>query len=375
MLPPCSPAGDKVNRSWVVQYRNAAGQSRKMSFPATVFTLDQAREEAKKVLAKVQLGEDPQSEKKQRASAGKFTFKSLAERYLADKKSELRPRSLVETTRYLQSSAYFGPLFNMAAEAVTRSHIADRLLIIKRDCGVTTAIRARSNVSAMFAWAIGVGLLENNPVIGTKRPKEPEPGERVLTDEELIAVWNTAGDDDFGKIVKLLILLGARRNEIGGLRHEEINYNTNTWTLPAKRAKNDRELVLPLPSLAVEIMRSVPQVVGREALFGARTDKGFTSWADHKKQLDDRLGDQVRPFRLHDVRRTFCTRLAELGAMPHIIETAINHASGHKGGVAGIYNRARYWTQLRTMMDMWDRHIRDLIEGRDERGKVVDFPG
>ena len=113
---------------------------------------------------------------------------------MADKKSELRPRSLVETTRYLQSSAYFGPLFNMAAEAVTRSHIADRLLIIKRDCGVTTALRARSNVSAMYAWAVGQGLLENNPVIGTKRPKEPEPGERVLTDEELIAVWNTAGD-------------------------------------------------------------------------------------------------------------------------------------------------------------------------------------
>ena len=60
--------------------------------------------------------------------------------------------------------------------------------------------------------------------------------------------------------------------------------------------------------------------------------------------------------------------------MPHIIETAINHASGHKGGVAGIYNRARYWTQLRTMMDMWDRRIRSLIEGRDERGKVVTFP-
>ena len=353
-----------------------------MSFPATVFTLDQAREEAKKVLAKVQLGEDPQSEKKQRASAGKFTFKSLAERYLADKKSELRPRSLVETTRYLQSSAYFGPLFNMAAEAVTRSHIADRLLIIKRDCGVTTAIRARSNVSAMFAWAIGAGLLENNPVIGTKRPKEPEPGERVLTDEELIAVWNTAGDDDFGKIVKLLILLGARRNEIGGLRHEEINYNTNTWTLPAKRAKNDRELVLPLPSLAVEIMRSVPQVVGREALFGARTDSApgriKASRPGRTIRNNSMIGSEMRSgrlgYRLHDIRRSFCTRLAELGAMPHIIETAINHASGHKGGVAGIYNRARYWTQLRTMMDMWDRRIRSLIEGRDERGKVVTFP-
>jgi integrase len=366
-------SGDKVNRSWGVQYRNADGQSRKMSFPATVLNLDQAREKAKNILAEVQLGKDPQSEKKQRASAGKFTFKSLAERYLADKKSELRPRSLVETTRYLQSPAYFGPLFNMAASAVARNDIADRLLIIKRDCGVTTAIRARSNVSAMYAWAIGEGLVENNPVIGTKRPKPPPSGDHVLTDEELIVVWNAAGDDDFGRILKLLILTGARRNEIGGLRHSEINYNTNIWTLPAARAKNNRELVLPLPSLAVEIIRSVPQVVGRDALFGAR-GPGFSSWADHKKQLDDRLGDQVRPFRLHDLRRTFCTRLAELGAMPHIIETAINHASGHKGGVAGVYNHSRYGTQLRTMMAMWDSHISALISGRDER-KVIPIRG
>jgi integrase len=273
----------------------------------------------------------------------------------------------------LQSSAYFGPLFNMAAEAVTRSHIADRLLIIKSECGVTTAIRARSNVSAMYAWGIGEGLVENNPVIGTKRPKAPPSGDHVLTDEELLAVWNAAGDDDFGQIVKLLILFGARRNEVGGLCASECDLDRALWTLPAKRAKNNRKHTLPLPALAVEIIRSVPQVVGRDALFGARTDKGFTSWADHKQALDRRLGDQVRPFRLHDLRRTFCTRLAELGAMPHIIEAAVNHQSGHKAGIAGIYNHSRYGTQLRTMMDMWDRHIRDLIEGRDERGKVVSF--
>jgi hypothetical protein len=92
--------------------------------------------------------------------------------------------------------------------------------------------------------------------------------------------------------------------------------------------------------------------------------------ADHKRAFDLRLGYQVRPFRLHDVRRTFCTRLAELGAMPHIIEAAVNHQSGHKAGIAGIYNHSRYGTQLRTMMDMWDPHIRSLIEGRDERNVV-----
>jgi hypothetical protein len=81
--------------------------------------------------------------------------------------------------------------------------------------------------------------------------------------------------------------------------------------------------------------------------------------------LDARLGDQVRPWTLHDLRRTFCTRLADLGVFPHVIEVAVNHQSGHKRGPAGIYNRSKYSHAVENAMALWDAHVRSLIEGRD----------
>ena len=142
----------------------------------------------------------------------------------------------------------------------------------------------------------------------------------------------------------------------------EIDFDRATWTIPAERAKNGREHTLPLGSLALEIIRSVPQIVGRDTLFGTRTDKGFTSWAEHKKQLDARLGDQVRPWTLHDLRRTCATRLGDLGAEPHIIEALLNHQSGHKRGVAGVYNKSKYTVAVKNAVAMWNNHIIGLIE-------------
>src|SRR5262249_8687666 len=137
--------------------------------------------------------------------------------------------------------------------------------------------------------------------------------------------------------------------------------------------KNGREHTLPLGSLALEIIRSVPQVVDRDPLFGARTDRGFTSWAEHKRALDARLGDQVRPFVLHDARRTVATRMCDLGIEPHVVEQLLNHQSGHKRGPAGVYNKSKYPIAVQKAVAAWDRHLRALIEGRDERRKVA-FP-
>jgi integrase len=142
------------------------------------------------------------------------------------------------------------------------------------------------------------------------------------------------------------------------------------WVIPKERAKNKREHKVPLAELALNVIRAVPQVVGRNLLFGARTDRGFTSWNEHKRKLDARLGDQVRPWTLHDLRRTFCTRLADLGVLPHVIEVAVNHQSGHKRGPAGIYNRSKYAAAVQKAVFLWDRHVTALIEGREER-KVV----
>src|SRR5215472_9899644 len=127
-------SGDKVARSWVAQYRHA-GQTRRMTLKS-ILSAEEARDEAKKILAKVALGQDPATEKKGRASADRFTFTALAEQYLAAKQPPVvRQRTLSEMQRYLRSSAYFGPLHNVPVDSVTRRDVAARVLVIGRENG------------------------------------------------------------------------------------------------------------------------------------------------------------------------------------------------------------------------------------------------
>src|SRR5262249_5429736 len=140
------------------------------------------------------------------------------------------------------------------------------------------------------------------------------------TTDELARVWRACGDDDHGRIIRLLICLGARRQEIGGLAWSELDLESPqpTWTLPAARSKNGRAHTLPLMSMALEIIRSVPRMVSRDRLFGSRADYGFSSWPQGKRSLDQRCG--VENFTIHDLRRSTATGLADLGVAPHVIE-------------------------------------------------------
>jgi integrase len=365
-------SGDKVSRSWVAQYRHA-GQTRRMTLKS-ILTAEQARDEAKKILAKVALGQDPATEKKRRASADRFTFTALAEQYLAAKQPVVRRRTFSEMQRYLQSSAYFGPLFNVPVDSVTRRDVAARVLVIGRESGQVAAARARSVLSGMYAWAMESGLTEVNPTIGTPKPKAPPSRDRTLSDQELLAIWKATGEEtDFNRIVRLLITTGQRRSEVGGMAWTEVDVEHGTWTIPKERAKNGREHSLPLGSLSREIIASMPQVVGRDLLFGARTDRGFSSWAEHKKALDARLGDQFRPWVLHDLRRSTATRLCDIGVEPHVVEQILNHQSGTRRGISGsggVYNKSKYPRAVENAVAAWDRHLRALTEGREQR-KVI----
>ena len=154
----------------------------------------------------------------------------------------------------------------------------------------------------------------------------------------------------------------------------EIDIEHGTWIIPATRAKNGHEHTLPLGSLALEIIRSVPQIVDRDVLFGARTNRGFTGWAEYTRELRTRLGDQVKSsWTLHDLRRTCATRLCDVGIEPHHVEALLNHR-GHKAGVAGVYNKSKYQRAVQHAVETWDNYLLALIEGRDEPN-VIPFRG
>jgi integrase len=359
-------SGDQVRKSWVVQYRRAGRTRRLLLGSAEVLSAEQARTAAKKALGAVATGSDPQADKAARRNQDQFTYRSVADNYLRAKQPTVRPRTFVEMQRYLCGS-YFKALHSVPVDQITRRDAAARLLVIDRECGVVTALRARSHISSFFAWGIAQGLLDSNPVVGAAQLKPPPARDRVLDDAELSAIWRACEDDDFGKIVRLLIILGARRTEVGGLRWSELDLNRGVWVLPKERAKNAREHRLPLPALALSILETAPRVMNRDCLFGARSGGGFTLWAHAKAALDARLGDQVRKWTLHDIRRSFATRLCDLGTAPHVVEQVLNHQSGHRAGVVGIYNRSTYANEVQAAMALWSDHVRTLVEGGERK--------
>ena len=369
--------GDRLRRSWVVQYR-IKGRTRRFKigdYPTV--SADAARKKAKTVLAKVHLGADPQSEKEAERANGSRTFRAVANQYLEMKELEVqrgqyRASSYRVRKLYLAGQQYFGPLHAHAITDITVADIASRLNTINRNSGTPTAGRARSALSSMFTWAMRQGFMgpnPHNPAAVTENPDDQISRDRVLKDAEIAAIWRACGDDDYGKIVRLLMLTACRRDEIGGLRWSEIDRNSATLTLPKERVKNRREHTLPITPLAMSIIESVPERVGRGHLFGDRSVKGFSGWDRAKQNLDGKL--KIAPWRLHDLRRSVATWMAEHGNIePHVIEAVLNHHS-NRSGVAGVYNRATYSRQMRAALSQWDDHVRTLVQGG--KRKIVSF--
>lgn len=242
--------------SWVCQYRAHGRSRRALIGSAQALGTEQARSQAKKLLGAVALGRDPQAEKAAGRQRNGHSLKAVVADYLAVKQSVLRPASFRVTKLYLTGKAYFGPLHGMAIGEITRADVAARLLAITRNSGTVTGSRARSALSTLFAWAMGEALCEANPVVGTNKPPDSTPRDRVLSDTELVAIWTACKDDDYGRIVRLLALTGARRAEIAGMCWSEVDLDKGFWSLPKERAKNKRALVLPLPPSSTSSRRS-----------------------------------------------------------------------------------------------------------------------
>lgn len=365
-------SGGNVLRSWVVRYRVGARQ-RRMTL-AAVLSAEQARAAARKILARVELGEDPQGEKAMQRVADKHTVRGLVEEYLADRRAELRPKTFRDAAIYL-TGAYFKPLHGMPIGKVTRRDVAACLTRIKREHSPIVAGLARAKLSAFFVWGLRQGFAEGNPTIGTDAGRRITPRERVLSDAELAAIWKAAVEigGDYGAIVRLLLLTGSRRAEIGGMAWSELDLDAPnpTWTLPKERSKNHRALVLPVMPMMRAVIAAVPRMATRDQLFGVRARIGFANWGEGKARLDRAAGLAVE-WHLHDIRRTVATKMADLGVQPHVIEAVLNHQSGHKGGIAGIYNKSAYEREVRAALALWSDNICSLLEGGVPK-KILSF--
>jgi integrase len=311
------------------------------------WTPDTARNEARRLLGIVVTGVDPCAQ----ALAGE-SFVTAINRYLERKKGALKPRSFEDTERYLRKSA--APLHSLSLEEIDRKKVAALLGQIETNSGPVSRNRARSALSSFFSWCVAEGLLELNPVAGTAKAIQNGSRERVLSADELRQLWHTLPQINagFADIIRLLLLTGARRNEIGLLTWSEIDFKRGMIVLGPERTKNRKTFELPLSTQALAILLRQRRRNSTEFVF---SDKGYQDWDRAKQRLDRRL--QIAEWHLHDCRRTCATQLAELGILPHVIETTLNHVSGHKAGVAGIYNRSKMTDAVREGLQKWADHV------------------
>lgn len=211
---------------------------------------------------------------------------------------------------------------------------------------------------ACYAWALKRGMADNNPFAGL--PKLPTiRRERVLSDDELAALWRaTEGGGPFNSIVRALVLTGQRRDECAGMTWAEITPDSAIWEIAASRTKNGKPNLVPLSEPMRELLRGIPRSgdLVFESVRGA-----FSGWSKSKAQLDKRSG--VADWRLHDLRRTAATGLQKLGVRLEVTEAILNHVSGTRGGIAGVYQRHDWLAEKRAAIEAWGAHVAAIVSG------------
>jgi integrase len=344
-------------RTWIVRCTLPDGTRRRVTLgPVAGLPLVEARKQAARIVVAARDGVDPVRERARKRQEAAESFLALAEAFMVRYAArEQKASTQRETKRALM--VYALPLHAVPAAAVTRRDVATLLESVATASGLTTANRVRAALSKLYAWGMAVGLVEGNPVIGTARPAPETKRDRVLSMRELAAVWRAVGEDDFGRIVRLLILTGQRREEVAAMAEGEIDRATGLWCLPPARTKNGRPHDLILPPEALALLP--PPRPGRDNLFG-RGARPFSGWSKSKAALDVKL-PALPAWTLHDLRRSFATHAAEFGVQPHVVEAVLNHISGHRAGVAGTYNRATYSAEKRAALTAWAAKMAEAV--------------
>ena len=381
-------------RTWVVQYRVGKKQRRETIGPVELIMAARAYAAAEHVLAQVRLGSDPQAMKKEQSARGAATLHALSERFLRYKEDQLKVNTFKQMRSHL--TTHWSPLNIFSVNKITRSDVAAQLRNIAEKRGPFAANRARATLSSFFTWAMKEGLVEFNPVLGVDRQAMEQPRDRLLTDAEIATIWNGCGNDDYGSIVRLLILTAQNRDQVGGIAKSEVNLKTGAWIIPGARTRNRLAHEVFLSDLARNMLERAMLREGRERrdlIFGdGNSGRGFSAWSKAKLALDKRIEEatQLKPFwqvppgaadvatctgdqpaqdmvlikpwswRVCDIRRTVAARMGDIGVLPHVIAGVLNNLSGSRAGVAAA-NARPLDNEKRHALDAWAAHVQRLV--------------
>ncbi|WP_420132129.1 tyrosine-type recombinase/integrase [Rhodopseudomonas sp.] len=376
-------------------------------------TLQQARDAASDARRQRATGSDPAAVRRAERAATMARIESaekearrrddiielVLERYYRDRVDGRKLRSASELKRLLTKE-----LKGWAKRRVDDVSRADALKLIDaiKDRGAPVlANRTRAAARTFFGWCIDKALIDENPFERTKPVAAETARSHILSDDELRLLWRALDRFDWiwRSFYRLLILTGQRRDEVAGMARSELKLDADVpvWTLPAARAKNAREHVIPLPPAAVAILRDLPKVmIPAKAGNGARlvesnlvfTTTGTTpisGFSHVKARLDKIMREiaredaekggcepiEVRPWRVHDLRRTVASGLQRLGVAVDVTEQVMNHVSGTFAGIVGVYQKHKYFSEKRHALNLWADHVMGLTAPK--QSNVVPF--
>ncbi|MFG1325166.1 tyrosine-type recombinase/integrase [Xanthobacter variabilis] len=329
-----------------------------------VLSLADARDKAREVLRQIQLGtfdEEP---------AVRLTLGDVIPQFI-ELYAHPRNRSWKSTQRVLDK---FAALHAMPIEEIKRADVVGVLDELGAAGIGIGANRALAAIKKLFAWCLGRGTVEVNPVAALKAPAKEVARDRVLSDDEIAACWIGAEGEDFPfePFAKMVMLTGQRRGEVAGMRWSELDLDGGTWTLPARRTKNATQHVVPLAPLALSLLKGIPRFQGSDFVFTTTGRSPISGFGRLKARLEKASGSD--DWRLHDIRRTVATNMAMMGVQPHVIEAVLNHKSGIVSGVAAVYNRHSYTQKKREALVKWADHVEGLVNAnRGHNREVLHF--
>ena len=365
--------------SWALRYR-ADGASRKFtlgSFPS--LDLKAARRAAEEARGAIAKGEDPAAAKtaaREAARAEREAEGDLVENVVSqfiERYAKTKTRDWRETERLLKRNVVERWPGKCLRE-ITKPMVHAMLDAIADRGSPIAANRVLAQLKVMCKWAVGRGIISTSPCDGVTAPSS-ERGrarERVLSDDEIRIVWKAADSIGwpFGPIVRLLILTGARRDEVAQMEWRELNLDRAVWTLPASRSKNRREHTIPLSDMALDIFRSLPRIERSGFVFTTNARTPVSGFSKAKPALDRAMaelaGEGSSPLPgwvLHDLRRTVATNLQRLGVRLEVTEAVLNHVSGSRAGIVGVYQRHDYAAEKRAALDAWARRLDAIVNG------------
>ncbi len=334
-------------KSWAVRYR-VGERTRKLTLPGRypVLSLGKARDAARKALESVSDGADPAAAKQEGAPADD-TLAAYIALYREKHVSTVRPGTAANINRELEHMQDAWP--GRTLRSISKKDIVaiiDTAMKRGPSAGVTTWKIAK----AFFAWCEAREDDFASPARSIRKPAKEKSRDRVLDDAELKLTWQAADAEGgaAGALIKLLMLSGARRNEMTELARDEIA--ADTIELQGERTKNGSAHAIPITPMIRRVLDALP-TTGKFVLNG--TDRPFGDHSGAKEMVRP----AVRPWTLHDLRRSFASGLQRLGTAPHIVELALNHRSGTFSGVAGIYQRHRYAKEVQEAFELWSRHV------------------